>query len=61
MHVTEVDSGNHFTFFADDVYLEQCELLVNDKNVVGLSVLIFFDVILLIHILDIVVVQRVQL
>ena len=61
MHITEVDSRHYFTFFADDVDLEQCELLVNDKNVVDLSVLIFFDVILLIHILDIVVVQRVQL
>ena len=61
MHVAEVDSRHHFTFFADDVDLEQCELLVNHKNVIDLILPLLFDVVLLIHILDIIVVQRVQL
>ena len=61
MHVAEVDSRHHFTFFADDVDLEQCELIINDKNVVDLVLPLFFDVVLLIHILNIIVVQRVQL
>ena len=61
MHFTEADSRDYFTFFADDVDLEQCELLVNDKNIVDFVLPLLLDIVLLIHILNIVIVQRVQL